>query len=322
MGFFEGWVQVLLIILNLSITLLFILNDQFTTKKEIRSGFWRMVSIPITAIYFVECCFVIFTTQGSVILSEKKLYIIEILCQAVAVLAYVKLYGGNTEEAYAIGATYLSFSFVLRNLRITILLEEVKAFKVIMQMVMKMTVPILYMFAVLYIVFYVFAIIGMYGLGGVIRQPNFHSEDGSSNNLYYLINFNDLGSSIVTLYSFMIINNWPAITDMMCNTSGANWPRVYFMVFYIFVQWIILNIVIAMMLEIFDNVAGEMEEEFKHIANVKDLMKKQSELGNNRFEQLCDEVNEAIMKEEVNNSELCKRSLEKSSKKVSHTECA
>ena len=80
MGFFEGWVQVLLILLNLSITLLFILNDQFTTKKEIRSGFWRMVSIPITAIYFVECCFVIFTTQGSVILSEKKLYIIEVVC--------------------------------------------------------------------------------------------------------------------------------------------------------------------------------------------------------------------------------------------------
>ena len=93
------------------------------------------------------------------------------------------------------------------------------------------------------------------------------------------------------------------------------------MVFYIFVQWIILNIVIAMMLEIFDNVAGEMEDEFKHITNVKNLMKKQSELGNNRFEQLCDEVNEAIMKEEVNNSELCKRSLERSSKKVSHIEC-
>ena len=58
----------------------------------------------------------------------------------------------------------------------------------------------------------------------------------------------------------MIINNWPAMTDMMCNTSGENWPRVYFMVFYIFVQWIILNIVIAMMLEIFDNVAGEMDD--------------------------------------------------------------
>ena len=46
------------------------------------------------------------------------------------------------------------------------------------------------------------------------------------------------------------------------------------MVFYIFVQWIILNIVIAMMLEIFDNVAGEMEDEFSHITNIKTLMKR------------------------------------------------
>ena len=76
-----------------------------------------------------------------------------------------------------------------------------------------------------------------------------------------------------------------------------------------------------MMLEIFDNVAGEMEDEFKHIANVKNLMKKQKELGNHRFNQLCDDVNEAIMREEVNNSELCKRSLERSSKKVSYIIC-
>ena len=46
------------------------------------------------------------------------------------------------------------------------------------------------------------------------------------------------------------------------------------MVFYIFVQWIILNIVIAMMLEIFDNVAGEMEDEFNNVANIKKLMQK------------------------------------------------
>ena len=89
-----------------------------------------------------------------------------------------------------------------------------------MQMIMKMTTPLLYQFACLYIVFYVAAIWGIYGLGGDIKQPRFHSEDGIPNNLYYLVNFNDLGSAMVTLYAFMIINNWPAITDMMCGASG------------------------------------------------------------------------------------------------------
>jgi hypothetical protein len=132
-----------------------------------------------------------------------------------------------------------------------------------MEMIMKMTVPILYMLFALYICFYIFAIIGMFGLGGQIVQPAFHSESGIPNNLYYLINFNDLASSMVTLYAFMIINNWPAMTDMMVGVSGDVWPRIYFMVFYVFVQWIILNIVIAMMLEIYTNVSSEQDSEFE-----------------------------------------------------------
>ena len=196
----------------MTVTLVFILNDQFKNIKAVRSGFWRMVSIPFTAIFFVECALVIFTTDGGTIIREKKLYILEMICQALSILGYIKMFSPDgSDDNFANGASLLSFAFLVRNLRISTLLEERKEFKVIMQMIMKMTTPLLYQFACLYIVYYVFAIIGIFGLGGVIQQPRFHSENGIPNNLYYLINFNDLGSSIVTLYSFMIINNWPAI---------------------------------------------------------------------------------------------------------------
>ena len=141
-----------------------------------------------------------------------------------------------------------------------------------MDMIMKMTIPIMYMLCCLYIVFYVFSIIGMFGLSGQIIMPRFHSENGIPNNMYYLVNFNDLGSSIVTLYAFMIINNWPAITDMMVNASGLAWPRVFFMVFYVVVQWIVLNLVIAMMLEIYTNVEDEVQVECNRKDHVVKLM--------------------------------------------------
>ena len=255
-GFFDGWMQVALILLNLFVTLFFIINDQFTEIKQVRSGFWKLLTLPITGIFFLECALVIFTTGGTDIIREKKLYLIEILCQAVSVWAYIYMFDPNAADGeYAQGASLLTFAFMLRNLRMSILLEEVKSFKIVMQMIMKMTVPIMYMLACLYVVYYLFAIIGMFGLGGLIIQPNFHSEDSIPNNLYYLVNFNDLGSSLATLYAFMIINNWPAITDTMVGAAGgAVWPRIYFMIFYIIVQWIVLNIIIAMMLEIFDNV--------------------------------------------------------------------
>ena len=69
----------------------------------------------------------------------------------------------------------------------------------------------------------------------------------------------------------MIINNWPAMTDMMCGASGENWPRIYFMLFYVIVQWIILNIVIAMMLDIFSNVSVEMDKEFDKLSHIYKL---------------------------------------------------
>ena len=261
-GFFDGWAQVVLICLNVLITCFFILNDQFREVKAIRSGFWKLLSVPFTAIFAVECAYIIFANDIGTIIREKKLYILELFCLIFAVIGYIKMFSDGSNDDFVTGASYVLFSFLVRNLRISYLLSEVKAFKVIMDMIMKMTIPIMYMLACLYIVYYVFAIVGMFGLSGEIKVPRFHGEDGIPNNLYYLVNFNDLGSSMVTLYAFMIINNWPAITDTLVNAAGGDvWPRIYFMVFYIIVQWIILNLVIAMMLEIYTNVESENDIE-------------------------------------------------------------
>ena len=266
-----------------------------------------MLTIPFTAIYLIEAIIVLFATDGSTILREKKLYLLEVVCQICSIIGYVYMYTEGTQEQFAEGAALLSFAFLLRNLRVTVLLQEMREFKVIMMMIMRMTEPILVQLACLYVVYYIFAIIGIYGLGGVIRQPNFHSEDGIPNNLYYLVNFNDLGMSVHTLYAFMIINNWPAMTDMMVGTSGSVWPRVYFMIFYILVQWILLNIVIAMMLDIFTSVDDELDTEFKRLANIKKLQALQKQMGQQRFNDYADQANQVIMREVVDASELNKR---------------
>lgn len=79
-SFLDGWLQVVLIILNITITCFFILNDQFRDVKAVRSGFWRMLSVPFTAIYFVEAAIVVFSVDGGTLIREKKLYILEIIC--------------------------------------------------------------------------------------------------------------------------------------------------------------------------------------------------------------------------------------------------
>lgn len=78
--FFEGWVQVVLICTNLFITVAFVLLDQFKEVKAVKSGFWRMLTIPFTCIYLVEAIIVLFSSDGSTILREKKLYLLEVVC--------------------------------------------------------------------------------------------------------------------------------------------------------------------------------------------------------------------------------------------------
>ena len=106
----------------MTITLFFIINDQFKDEKAVRSGFWRMVSIPFTGIFFVECAIVIFSTDGGTIIREKKLYILELICQILSIFAYIKLYSDGTDQDYADGASLLSFAFMVRNLRVSCLL--------------------------------------------------------------------------------------------------------------------------------------------------------------------------------------------------------
>jgi hypothetical protein len=261
---------------------------------------------------------VIVATDGATLLAEKKCYILELVCQVCSILGYVYMYTSSSGEKIAEGASLLCFAFILRNLRITSLLEEVREFKTIMNVINRLTGPILTQLACLYIVFYIFSIIGNYGLGGLIKQPHFHSEDGIPNNLYYLVNFNDLGMSIHTLYAFMIINNWPAMTDMMVNAAGEVWPRIYFMVFYVIVQWIILNIVVAMMLDVFTSVEKELDCEVDRLSNIKKLQAKKSKLGDaDQFSHFCNRVNEKILKEEVEKNKMQQKVLAANQKGVS-----
>ena len=99
--------------MNITITCFFILNDQFKEMKMIRSGFWRMLSVPFTCIYLVECATVMFQSDAGTILREKKLYLLELFCLAFAIWGYVLMFSEGSNKDYATGASYVSFSFLI-----------------------------------------------------------------------------------------------------------------------------------------------------------------------------------------------------------------
>lgn len=61
----------------------------------------------------------------------------------------------------------------------------------------------------------------------------------------------------------MVINNWYVINNMLCLVLGNSWPKLFSFSFIMIVVWIMLNLMIAFMLEIHGNVSEEVEKEWK-----------------------------------------------------------
>lgn len=71
--------------------------------------------------------------------------------------------------------------------------------------------PILHMTSVLMIIYYIFALIGMCLFGGKIRKDlDYPFVEGPYTvpSVFHLDNFNDFISSMVTLFTLMVVNNW------------------------------------------------------------------------------------------------------------------
>ena len=97
----------------------------------------------------------------------------------------------------------------IRLLKLLTLLYEIRVMRIIIETARNMIYPLLNMFSVLLIIFYLYAILGMYIFGGKVQKGLKEIEsDSSIPDTYHLCNFNDLFSSLVTLFTLMVVNNW------------------------------------------------------------------------------------------------------------------
>ena len=79
------------------------------------------------------------------------------------------------------------------------------------------------------------------------------------------MNFNDLTSSWITLYTLMIVNNWFVIVDMYVDVAGNEFVRIYFMAFYYFGVMVGINIVIAFAIDMFGAVTRMSQDYDKNM---------------------------------------------------------
>uniref|UniRef100_A0A6Q2XBC7 Two pore channel protein 2 n=1 Tax=Esox lucius TaxID=8010 RepID=A0A6Q2XBC7_ESOLU len=120
---------------------------------------------------------------------------------------------------------------------------------------------------ILVVVFYVFAVFGIWLFQGAISAPgkmsevsnssmenvtiNFTMECGSYEQLgYWPNNFDDFASSLVLLYNVMVVNNWQVFMDAYSRYT-TEWSKVYFVSWWLTSSVMWVNLFVALILENF-----------------------------------------------------------------------
>ncbi|XP_054627385.1 two pore channel protein 2 isoform X1 [Dunckerocampus dactyliophorus] len=120
---------------------------------------------------------------------------------------------------------------------------------------------------ILVVVYYVFAVFGIWLFEGVIKPPahmsvlsnttmenitsNFSNECGTYEQLgYWPNNFDDFAASIILLYNIMIINNWQAFMDAYTRYT-SEWSKIYFVCWWLTSSVMWVNLFVALILENF-----------------------------------------------------------------------
>ena len=129
---------------------------------------------------------------------ERKPVFFELLLQVFNILFLIFYIDKNFGLSKFGMFSVLALTFMIRNLRILHYLSEFEPARLISETLKHIKKPILGKFLFIYLVFYMYAQIGMLVFGGHLTYESFHRSGAQS--FYYLMNFNDFGSSLVTLF--------------------------------------------------------------------------------------------------------------------------
>jgi hypothetical protein len=146
---------------------------------------------------------------------------------------------------------------ILRAMRVLILLNTFSEFKFVFVTLHNMKTIFYSLLATQFSFFFMFSSISMLIIGGKIKY-NMFDDIKTIPNAYDHINFNDFGSSFLTCFSLMMVNN------MNILTTSLSYPhlgilKAYFCSFYFLGTLIILNICQTFILDMYLNIKNSMQ---------------------------------------------------------------
>ncbi|XP_024022354.1 two pore calcium channel protein 1A [Morus notabilis] len=144
---------------------------------------------------------------------------------------------------------YLLLARLLRLIRLLMYVQRYRAFIATFLTLIPSLMPYL---GIIFCVLCIYCSLGVQIFGGMVNagNPKLEATDLADDD-YLLFNFNDYPNGMVTLFNLLVMGNWQVWMQSYKDLTGTSWTLVYFISFYLLTVLLLLNLVIAFVLEAF-----------------------------------------------------------------------
>nr|XP_023906859.1 two pore calcium channel protein 1-like [Quercus suber]POF18131.1 two pore calcium channel protein 1 [Quercus suber] len=156
------------------------------------------------------------------------------------------------------GLTFLSngewirYLLLARMLRLIRLLMYIKRYHAYIATFIALIPSLMPYLGTIFCVLCIYCSLGVQIFGGLVNAGNASLDRTDlSDDDYLLFNFNDYPNGMVTLFNLLVMGNWQAWMQSYKELTGTAWSLTYFVSFYLITVLLLLNLIVAFVLEAF-----------------------------------------------------------------------
>ncbi|XP_077229756.1 two-pore channel 1 isoform X2 [Tasmannia lanceolata] len=154
---------------------------------------------------------------------------------------------------------WIRYLLIARMLRLIRILMNVRRYRAFMATFLTLIPSLMPYLGTIFCVLCIYCSLGLQLFGGIVNSGNPKlDETDLYDSDYLLFNFNDYPNGMVTLFNLLVMGNWQEWMQSYRDLTGTSWSLMYFVSFYLITVLLLLNLVVAFILEAF---FAEMELE-------------------------------------------------------------
>ncbi|XP_068664764.1 two pore calcium channel protein 1A-like [Aristolochia californica] len=257
-----GYIIASILVLNLVAV---IIETTLDIQNNSAQKFWQEVEFVLGWIYVLEMALKIFALGFDNYWKEGQ-------NRFDFVVTWIIVIGETATFSLPPGISFLSngewirYLLIARMLRLIRLLLHVQRYRAFVATFLTLIPSLMPYLGTIFCIMCVYCSLGLQLFGGMVNSGNVKLEETDLfENDYLLFNFNDYPNGMVTLFNLLVMGNWQLWMQSYRDLTGTSWTLLYFISFYLITVLLLLNLVVAFVLEAFfaEMEVGTPSEEFE-----------------------------------------------------------